>query len=76
MYAIYSIFMYYIYIYIYIYIYKFESHLMMCWIKTKKVLKTHLFCKIFRFLYRGKLSVIKKGSLLIFIRTKNSRKCL
>ena len=43
----------YIYVYICIYMYRFDSHLMMCWMKTKKVLKTHLFCKTFRFLYRN-----------------------
>ena len=36
-----------IYMYI-IYIYKFERHLMMCCIK-QKILKAHIFCKIFRF---------------------------
>ena len=30
----------------------------MCWIKTKKALKTHLFSKIFRFLHRSKMGVI------------------
>ena len=65
----YMLYIHVLYIYIYIYIYQFESHLMMCWIKTKKVLKTHLFGKIFRFLYRRKLSVIKNGSLVILIRT-------
>ena len=40
-------------------VYKFESHLMMCWKKIKKVLKTHLFSKIFHFLYRSFVSIIK-----------------
>ena len=41
-------------------IYQFESHLTIRWIKEKgKVLKTHLFCKIFSFLYRSLVSLIK-----------------
>ena len=47
----------YTYIYVYIYIYQFESHVMMCCIK-QKILKTHIFCKIFRFLYRSFVSFI------------------
>ena len=48
-YSIYIIYIIYIYTYIYIYIYQFESHLNMCWINKKKVLKTHLLSKYFTF---------------------------
>ena len=48
-------------IYIYIYIYQFESHLTFDHVlnKQKIVLKAHLISKIFRFLYRSFVSLIK-----------------
>ena len=56
----------YIYIHIYIYIYIYIHIYVSIWKpfndvldKEKLVLKTHLFCKIFHFLYRSFLSLIK-----------------
>ena len=46
------------YIYIYIYIYIFQSHLNMCSINKKIVLKTNLLSKIFRFLYRSFVGIM------------------
>ena len=45
-------------LYIYIYIYIFQSHLNMCSINKKIVLKTNLLSKIFRFLYRSFVGIM------------------
>ena len=58
-YYIYIIYIYvYVICYIYIYIYIFQSHLNMCSINKKIVLKTNLLSKIFRFLYRSFVGIM------------------